>query len=142
LVEGGADLHPLGPAWHLEALVDLAQRPGITLGMAFFLDGTNIRAHQKAAGAKKGDATVRSEMCARCSAVLVEATAKVCVIVDGCGRAVAFELAPGQAHKLPMAPGPLDCLPDVPGWVVGDSGLASDAFREPIWDLRVSNKSA
>jgi len=78
-------------------------------------------------------------MCARCSAVLVEATAKVCVIVDGCGRAVAFELAPGQAHKLPMAPGPLDCLPDVPGWVVGDSGLASDAFREPIWDLRVSN---
>src|SRR3712207_8823010 len=34
-----------------------------------------------------------------------------------------------------MAPGLLGCLPDVPGWVVGDRGLASDAFRELIWDL-------
>src|SRR3712207_4319586 len=48
------------------------------------------------------------------------------------GRAVAFALAPGQAHELPMAPGLLDCLPDVPGWVVGDRGLASDAFRDLI----------
>jgi transposase len=57
------------------------------------------------------------------------------VIADGRGRAVAFALAPGQAHELPMAPGLLDCLPDVPGWVVGDRGLASDAFRERIWDM-------
>jgi hypothetical protein len=34
-----------------------------------------------------------------------------------------------------MAPGLLDCLPDVPGWVVGDRGLASDAFRDLIWDI-------
>src|SRR4051812_50196636 len=34
-----------------------------------------------------------------------------------------------------MAPGLLDCLPDVPGWVVGDRGLASDTFRDRIWDL-------
>jgi hypothetical protein len=44
------------------------------------------------------------------------------VIADGHGRAVAFALAPGL----------LDCLPDVPGWVVGDRGLASNAFRERI----------
>ena len=56
------------------------------------------------------------------------------MIADGRGRAVAFALAPGQAHELPMAPGLLDCLPDVPGWVVGDRGLASDGFRERIWD--------
>ena len=56
------------------------------------------------------------------------------MVADGRGRAVAFALAPGQAHELPMAPGLLDCLPDVPGWVVGDRGLASDAFRERIWD--------
>ena len=51
------------------------------------------------------------------------------------GRAVSFGIAPGQAHELPMAPGLLGCLPDVPGWVVGDRGLASHAFREHIWDL-------
>ena len=57
------------------------------------------------------------------------------MIADGRGRAVAFALAPGQAHELPMAPGLLGCLPDVPGWVVGDRGLASDAFRERIRDM-------
>jgi hypothetical protein len=57
------------------------------------------------------------------------------VIADGRGRAIAFALAPGQAHELPLAPGLLDCLPDVPGWIVGDRGFASDAFRERIWDL-------
>jgi len=28
----------------------------------------------------------------------------------------------------------LDCLPDIPGWVVGDRGYASHAFRQGIWD--------
>src|SRR3712207_4441058 len=60
---------------------------------------------------------------------------KACVIADGRGRAIAFALAPGQAHELPLAGGLLDCLPEVPGWVVGDRGLASDAFRERIWDI-------
>ena len=54
------------------------------------------------------------------------------MIADGRGRAVAFALAPGQAHELPMAPELLDCLPDVPGWVVGDRGYASNAFRQRI----------
>ena len=57
------------------------------------------------------------------------------MIADGRGRAIAFALAPGQAHELPLAPGLLGCLPDVPGWIVGDRGYASDAFRERIWDL-------
>ncbi len=57
------------------------------------------------------------------------------MVADGRGRAVAFALAPGQAHELPMAPGLLDRLPDVPGWVVGDRGLASDALRTQVWDM-------
>ena len=56
------------------------------------------------------------------------------MIADGTGRAVAFALAPGQAHELPLAPGLLACLPDVPGWVVGDRGYASHAFRDLIWE--------
>ena len=55
------------------------------------------------------------------------------MIADGAGRAVAFAIAPGQAHELPTAPGLLDCLPDTAGWVVGDRGYSSHRFRELIW---------
>ena len=57
------------------------------------------------------------------------------MIADGRGRAIAFVLAPGQAHELPLAPGLLGCLPDVPGWIVGDRGFAADAFRDRIWAM-------
>jgi transposase len=57
-----------------ERLLELVQQRGIALGMTF-IDGTNIRAHQKAAGAKKGQATARNEMCARRLAALAAATA-------------------------------------------------------------------
>ncbi len=55
------------------------------------------------------------------------------MIADGSGRAVAFALAPGQAHELPLAPGLLECLPGVAGWVVGDRGLSSHDVRDRIW---------
>ena len=112
-----------------ERLLSLVQERGISLGMAF-LDGTSIRAHQKAAGAaEKG--RPRQERDAR------EALGrsrggygtKACVIADGKGRAIAFRLAPGQAHELPHAVPLLDSLPRVPKWVVGDRGYASHAFR-------------
>ncbi|GJE42724.1 IS5 family transposase ISMex42 [Methylobacterium soli] len=57
------------------------------------------------------------------------------MIADGLGRAVAFILAPGQAHELPHAIPLLDRLPGVPKWVVADRGYASHAFREHIWTL-------
>ena len=57
---------------------------------------------------------------------------KACVITDGAGRPISFALAPGQAHELPLASELVDCLPDVPGWVVGDKGYASHAFRQFI----------
>ncbi len=57
------------------------------------------------------------------------------MITDAIGRAVAFVLAPGQAHELPYAVAPLDQLPGVPGWVVADCGHGSHGFRERIWDL-------
>src|SRR4051794_24726038 len=60
---------------------------------------------------------------------------KACVIADGLGRAVAFILAPGQAHELPQAIPLLERLPGVPQWVVADRGLSSHAFREHIWSL-------
>ena len=56
------------------------------------------------------------------------------MIADGLGRAVAFVLAPGQAHELPHAIPLLDRLPGVPKWVVADRSYASHAFREHIWE--------
>jgi transposase len=54
------------------------------------------------------------------------------VIADGTGRAVAFKIAPGQAHELPHAVPLLDALPGVPLWVVADRGYSSHTFREHI----------
>jgi transposase len=57
------------------------------------------------------------------------------VIADAAGRAIAFRLAPGQAHELPQALPLLEALPDVPHWVVADRGHASHLFRQHIWDM-------
>lgn len=57
------------------------------------------------------------------------------MIADSAGRAIAFSLAPAQAHELPHAVALLARLPGVPLWVVGDRGYSSHAFRERIWNL-------
>ena len=59
-------------AW--ERLLALVQERGVQLGMVF-LDGTSIRAHQKAAGAKRKGALARSETAARRLAAHVAAMA-------------------------------------------------------------------
>ena len=56
------------------------------------------------------------------------------MIADAAGRAIAFALAPGQGHELPLAPGLIACLPDAAGWIVADTGYASHAFRDLVWD--------
>lgn len=57
-----------------ERLLAMAQSRGVELGMVF-LDGTSIRAHQKAAGAAKKTPTRRSEVLVRRLAALVAAMA-------------------------------------------------------------------
>ena len=57
------------------------------------------------------------------------------MIADGHGRAVAFQIAPGQAHELPHATPLLAHLPGVPRWVVADRGYSSHAFRQHVWDM-------
>jgi transposase len=56
-------------------------------------------------------------------------------MADGAGRAIAFHLAPGQAHELPHAIPLLERLPDVPKWVVADRRYTSHAFRHHIWNM-------
>jgi transposase len=57
-----------------ERLLGLVQERGVNLGMTF-LDGTSIRAHQKAAGARRKGALKLSETYVRRLVDLVEATA-------------------------------------------------------------------
>ena len=57
------------------------------------------------------------------------------MIADGRGRALAFRLAPGQAHELPHAGPLLLTLPRAPQWVVADRGYAAHGFRQQIWGL-------
>jgi transposase len=57
-----------------ERLLDLVQEKGVQLGMTF-LDGTNIRAHQKAAGAAKKRTHRRNATHVRRLAALVAAMA-------------------------------------------------------------------
>ena len=111
------------------------ERRGTELGMVF-LDGTVIRAHQKAAGARKAGLTC---------AASAEAHAlgrsrggygtKGHVLADARGRAIAFALTPGQAAELPQAEELLGFLPGTPMWTVADRGYSSHALREAIRDL-------
>ena len=57
-----------------ERLLNLVQECGIQLGMVF-LDGTSVRAHQKAAGARRKGALKLSEMIVRRLAARVAAMA-------------------------------------------------------------------
>ena len=68
-----------------ERLLDLAQRRGVALGMTGLtafeavprtLDGTAVRAHQKAAGAEKRGPTARSATAVRRLAALAAVTAR------------------------------------------------------------------
>src|SRR5215217_2400023 len=133
LVAGGSDVHPLGPPGRVGEVAapgpgarrptrdDISrwhQHPGSPQGGGRGKKGATSKARdeREALGRSRGGYGT-----------------KACVIADGLGRAVAFILAPGQAHELPHAIPLLECLPGVPQWVVADRGLSRHAFREPIW---------
>jgi transposase len=115
-----------------ERLLSLAQEKGVRLGMVF-LDGSNIRAHQKAAGAAKKGIWSPTRYAWALGRSRGGYGTKACVIADGGGRAIAFSLAPGQAHELPMACAQLSRLAETPSWVAADRRYTSHAFREHIW---------
>ena len=56
------------------------------------------------------------------------------MLADSLGRAMAFMLAPGQAHELSHAVPLPGELPRVPRWVVADRRHSSHAFCEHIRD--------
>jgi transposase len=111
------------------------ERRGLARGMVF-LDGTVIRAHHKAAGARKEGRT-REDRAA------VQALGrsrggygtKGHVLADAGGRAIGFLLTPGQDAELPQAGKLLAFLPGTPVWTVADRGDSSHDLRMAIRDL-------
>src|SRR4051794_35579926 len=125
-------------AW--ERLLELAQqRDGIALGMAF-LDGSTIRAHQKAAGAaKQGASSAQRDQREALGRSRGGFSTKAAVIVDGSGRAIGFALAPGQANELPMAPVLLSFLTAVALWIVADRGYSSTCLPHADLEPRLAS---
>src|SRR5215207_3493467 len=125
VVAGGADLYPLGAPGRLGT----AAAPGPEARGPAWDDVSGRHQHPRPpesgrGRSKRGTSTERDEREALGRSRGGYGT-KACVIADGLGRAVAFILAPGQAHERPQAVPLLDRLPGVPQWVVADRGHAS-----------------
>jgi transposase len=104
-------------------LLDQGSARGSVQTGIVFIDGCNIRAHHKAAGAlKQGAAAAQRDHREALGRSRGGDGTKARVMADGAGRALGFVLAPGQAHELPLAPWLLCWLMFVPLWIVGDRG--------------------
>src|SRR3954453_20078614 len=135
LVAGGPDLPPLGPPGCLGA--PAAPRPTARGPTRDDVSGRHQHPGASESGRRrsKGGSSAERDHREALGRSRGGYGTKACVIADGLGRAVAFILAPGQAHELPQAIPLLERLPGVPKWVVADRGLSSHAVREHIWSL-------
>src|SRR3954463_9472268 len=111
------------------------EQRGLELGMVF-LDGTVIRAHQKAAGARKqGRTPAASAEVQAFGRSRGGFSTKGHVLAEAGGRAIASLIPRGQAAELPRAEPLLGFLPGTPVWTVADRGYSSHALRAAIWAL-------
>jgi transposase len=133
VVAGRAALHPLGQARRVAAAARSRAGAGRRARHGIPRRDLDQGAPQGRGCAQKGGTSRQRDRREALGRSRGGFGTKACVVADGQGRAVAFALAPGQAHELPLAPELLDRLPRVPRWVVGDRGYSSGAFRELIW---------
>src|ERR687897_3215867 len=136
VVDGSADLRPLGTAGRLGAVAGVGAAAWRGRGR----DGLPRRhphpsAPQGRRRGQKGGASAQRDAREGLGRSRGGFGTKACVIANASGRAIGFALAPGQAHELPLAPLLLTLLSLVPGWIVADRGYASQAFRDLIWSL-------
>jgi hypothetical protein len=112
---------------------DLSHRYLPFAAYRFFRQKFDLGTPQAAGASKEGDLE-HSVMCVRPLATLSWRLRQQSLYdPNGAGRAISFALAPGQAHELRLAPDLVGCLPDLPGWIIGDRGYSSQAFRRLIW---------
>jgi transposase len=134
VVDGRADLHPLRSARGLGTPADVGPAAWRATRDTF-LDGSNIRAHQRQQARSKQATAAQRDLREALSRSRGGFGTKTCVIAYGSCRAIGFVLASGEAHELPHGVAPLDQVPRVPNWVVADRGYSSHAFCQHIWGL-------
>ena len=96
-----------------------------------FADGSYVRAHQHASGARIGEERA-------IGASRGGQTTKIHVVVDSCGNPIDFEITGGETHDIKVAPKLLDKLSSASGYFIADKGYDSDKFRDLI---REKNKT-
>ncbi len=135
LVDGRADLHPLGPSRCLGA--PAGPGPGTRPAAWHELPGWHQHPDPPEGGrsGQKRDAPAQRDHREALGRSRGGYGTKAWVLADAHGRATAFVPAPGRTHELPHAVPLLDRLPRMPGWVVADRGCTSHASREHFRDL-------
>ncbi|ANY85071.1 transposase (plasmid) [Microvirga ossetica] len=135
MVARRSDLHPLGPSGCLGA----PAQPGTEVRHPARDDLPRRHQRARASEGRRGSSKRGSQAQRDHREALGRSRGgygtKACVIADGLGRAIAFRIAPGQAHELPDAIPLLHSLPSVPSWVVADRGYSSHSSREHIWSI-------
>ncbi len=134
MVASGTTVHPLGQTRGVGAVVGVSPATESGSGNGFPGWQQHSSPPQGSGSAKKGGDSARRDVREALGRSCGGFGTKACVIADGRGRAITFKLAPGQSHELPLAIALLDSLPTLPKWIVADRGLASDDFRQHIWD--------
>src|SRR5918994_2747308 len=126
VVDGSADLRPLGTAGRLGAVAGVGAAAWRGRGR----DGIPRRhqhpsAPQGRRRGEKGGTSAERDVREALGRSRGGYGSKGWVIADASGRAIGFAPAPGQAHELPLAPPLLTLLSIIPAWIVADRGYAS-----------------
>ena len=137
LVDGRAVLQPLASSRRVGAVAGLGARAWGRGGARHDVPGRQHRPRPSVRGrcGQKGGSSAERDAREALGRSRGGYGTKAVALADGRGRAIAFALAPGQAHEAPLAPALLDALPDSPLWVVGDRGLSSHGLREQVWAI-------
>ena len=93
-----------------------------------FADGSYIKAHQHASGARHGEERAIGKSRGGL-------TTKVHVVVDAHGNPIDFEITGGETHDVKVAPKLLEKLNFSSGYFIADKGYDSDELRDSVREL-------
>ena len=95
-----------------------------------FIDGSYVRAHQHASGARSG----RERAIGRSRG---GATTKIHMACDAHGNPIDFEITGGEVHDCKAAPKLIEKISEAQS-LVGDKGYDSDTFRDQVREKKMT----
>jgi transposase len=87
-----------------------------------FADGSYIRAHQHASGARHGQERAIGRSCGGL-------TTKIHIAADACGNPIDFKITGGEVHDAKVAPQLIEVI-ETAEYFIADKGYDSDEIRE------------